>query len=83
MKSKVDQIYINTFVPVSFGFKKLSDVVGNNVIKKTVNNGLVKKVNAIQATDNNTKFGEIEKIMLNILLGKNLIRWRKIIFQQD
>ena len=33
--------------PVPFDFKKLSDVVNNDVVKKTVYDELVKKVNAI------------------------------------
>ena len=67
---------------------KLSDVVKNDVVKKTEYDKLNKKVNPIKTTntidlvqksDYNTKIGEIEKkcltmIMVNILLQKNLIR---------
>ena len=87
MKSKGDKSYVNKLAPVSVDLKKLSDVIDNNVVKKTVYNEWVKKVNAIQITDTSylvkklTKTQNLVKfkgkylimILVNILLHRNLI----------
>ena len=87
MKSKGDKLYVNKLAPVSVDLKKLSDVIDNNVVKKTVYNEWVKKVNAIQITDTSylvkklTKTQNLVKfkgkylimILVNILLHRNLI----------
>ena len=87
MKSKGDKLYVNKFAPVSVDLKKLSDVIDNNVVKKTVYNEWVKKVNAIQITDTSYLVKKLTKtqtlvkfkgkylimILVNILLHRNLI----------
>ena len=50
MKSKVDTLDVDKLEPAPADLSKLSDVVKNEVIKKTEYNELVKKVNAIQTT---------------------------------
>ena len=87
MKSKGDKLYVNKLAPVSVDLKKLSDVIDNNVVKKTVYNEWVKKVNAIQITDTSYLLKKLTKtqnlvkfkgkylimILVNILLHRNLI----------
>ena len=67
MKSKIDKLDVDRLVPVPVDLSKLSDVVKNDVIKKTEYNELVKKVNSttdtsnlVQKTEYNTKISEIE-----------------------
>ena len=47
LKSEVDKLDIDKWVPVSVHLSKLSDIVKNNVIKKTVYDKLIAKVNNI------------------------------------
>ena len=47
LKTEVDKLDINELVPVPTDLSKLSDVVKNDVIKKTKYNKLVTKVNNI------------------------------------
>ena len=70
MKSNVDKLDVDKVAPDPVDLNKLSDAVDNDVVKKIVYNELLKKVNAIQATntsnlvkksDYNKKIGEIEK----------------------
>ena len=70
MKSKVDKLNIAKLETTLVDLSKLSNVVKNDVFKKTEHDELVKKVNAIkttdtsklvQKTDYNTKIYEIEK----------------------
>ena len=67
MKSKVDKLDVDKLAPVPTDLSKLSDVVKNDVVKKTECDKLIKKVNAIQTTDlvkktdYNTKINETEK----------------------
>ena len=77
--------------------KRISDVVKNEVVKKTEYNELVKKVNNINAADTNdlvTKLTITQKlmtlkskymimIMINIILIKNLSSERQKILLQD
>ena len=85
MKSKVENLDVGKLVVLPVDLSKLSDVVKNDIVKKTEYDRLVRKVNAIQTTDtvdlvkNLTMTQKIiEKIILimilvNILLLKNLI----------
>ena len=50
MKSKVGKLDIEKLKPLP-DFGKLSDVVNNEVVKKTVYDELVKKVNTIKTTN--------------------------------
>ena len=51
LKSKADKLDADNLVPVPADLSKLSGVVKNYVVKKTVYDELVKKVYAIQTTD--------------------------------
>ena len=45
LKTEVDKLDIDKLAPVPVGLSKLSDVVKNDVVKKTIYNKLVAKVN--------------------------------------
>ena len=47
LKAEVDKLDIDKLLPIPVDLSKLSDVVKNDVIKKTVYNKLVTKVNSI------------------------------------
>ena len=47
LKTEVDKLDIDKLVPVPVDLSKLSDVVKNDIVKKTVYDKLVAKVNAI------------------------------------
>ena len=47
LKTEVDKLDIDKLVPVPLDLSKLSDVVKNDVVKKTVYDKLVAKVNSI------------------------------------
>ena len=51
MKSKVDKLDVDKVFTVLVDLSKLSDVVKNDVAKKTEYDLLVEKVNVIQTTD--------------------------------
>ena len=51
LKSEIDKLDISKLQTIPVSLSKLSDVVRNEVVKKTVSDTLVKKVNAIQAVD--------------------------------
>ena len=51
LKTEVDKLDIDKLVPVSVDLSKLSDVVKNDVLKKTVCEILVAKVNNIDIND--------------------------------
>ena len=51
LKSEVDKVDIDKLVPVPVDLSKLSDVVKNDVVKKTVYDKLVAKVNNIDTSD--------------------------------
>ena len=86
MKSKVDKLNIQKLETTRFDLSKLSNVVKNEVVKKTEYHELVKKVNAIRTTDTNNlvqkltitqTLMELKKMLLVIivigmLLSKNL-----------
>ena len=50
LKTEVDKSDIEKLVPVHADLSKLSDVVKNDVVKKTVNDKLVIKVNNIDTS---------------------------------
>ena len=51
LKTEVDKLGIYKLVPIPVDLSKLSDVAKNNVVKKTVNDKLVAKVNNIDTND--------------------------------
>ena len=51
LKTEVDELDINKLVPVPVDLSKLSDVVKNDVAKKTEYNKLVPKVDDIDTTN--------------------------------
>ena len=71
-KTEVDKLDIDKLVPVPLDLSKLSDVVKNEVVKKTEYNKLVTKVNNIDTsyfvlkTNYNTKITELECLVLVI-----------------
>ena len=80
MKSKVENLDVGKLVVLPVDLSKLSDVVKNDIVKKTECDRLVRKVNAIQTTDtvdlvkNLTMTQKIiEKIFLIIILVNNLL----------
>ena len=72
LKTELDKLDINKLVPAPVDLSKLSDVVKNNVVKKTVYNKLVAQVDStdISAFVLKTKYnkGKKEKIKFLILL---------------
>ena len=53
LKTEVDKLDINKLVPVPVDLSKLSDVVKNYVVKKTVYDKLVAKVNSTDTSFKN------------------------------
>ena len=51
LKTEVDKLEIDKLAPVPVDLNKLSDVVKNDVVKKTVYDKLVAKVDNIDTTD--------------------------------
>ena len=51
LKTEVDELDIDKLVPVPLDLNKLSDVVKNEIVKKTEYNKLVTKVNNINTSD--------------------------------
>ena len=51
LKTEVDKLEIDKLAPVPVDLSKLSDVVKNDVVKKTVYDKLVAKVNNIDTSD--------------------------------
>ena len=67
LKTEVDKLDIDKLVPVPVDLSKLSDVVKNDVVKKTEYNKLVTKVDNIDITNfvkktNMRKMGQILKL---------------------
>ena len=64
MKSEVDKLHVGKLKPVPAFLKKLSDVVDNGVVKKTVYEELVRKVFVIDTSETingyNAKIKDIE-----------------------
>ena len=80
LKPEVDKLDIDKLVPVPFDLSKLRRVVKNDVVKKTVYDKLVAKVNNIDTSDFvlKTKYQtdktELEKKMPDV---SNLVRKAK------
>ena len=55
LKTEVDKLDINRLVPIPVDLSQLSDVVKNDVVKETVHNRLVAKVNAVPSISIDTK----------------------------
>ena len=51
LKTEVDKLHIEKLIPIPVDLSKLSDVVKNDVVKKTVFNKLVAKVDNIDTSD--------------------------------
>ena len=72
LKTEVDKLEIEKLVPVPVDLSKLSDVVKNDAVKKTVYDKLVAKVNNINNSDfvlkiiYQTDKTELEKKILNV-----------------
>ena len=50
LKTEVDELDIDKLVPVPVGLSKLFDIVKSDVVKKTVHDKLVAKVNSIDTS---------------------------------
>ena len=70
LKTEVDKPDIDKLVSVPVYMSKLSDVVGNDVVKKAVNDKLVAKVNNI---DTSTFVLKTKYQTNKIVLGKNIL----------
>ena len=72
LKTEVNKLDIHKLVPIPVDLSKLSDVVKNDVVKKTVYNKLVAKVDNIDTSDfvlktkYNTDKTELEKKIPNV-----------------
>ena len=72
LKTEVDKLNIDKLVPIPVDLSKLSDIVKNDVVKKTVYNKLVAKVDNIDTSDfvlktkNNTDKTELENKNPNV-----------------
>ena len=72
LETKVDKLDIDKLVPVLADLSKLSDVVKNDIVKKTVYDKLVAKVNNIDTSDfvlktkYHTNKTELEKKIPNV-----------------
>ena len=72
LKTEVDKLGIDKLAPVPVDLSKLSDVVKNDVVKKTVYDKLVAKVDNIDTSDFvlkttcNTDKTELEEKILNV-----------------
>ena len=51
LKAEVDKLGIDELIPVAVDFSKLSDLVKNDVVKKSVYNKLVAKVDNVDTSD--------------------------------
>ena len=51
LKTEVDKLYVNKLVPIPADMSEFSDVVKNDVVKKTEYNKLVTKVDNIDTTN--------------------------------
>ena len=84
LKTEVDKLDIDKLVPVPVDLSKLSDVVKNDVVKKTLYDKLVAKVNNIDTSgfDLKTKYDtdklelEIKFLILAVLLKRLIIMLR-------
>ena len=85
LKTEVDKLDIDKLAPVPVDLSKLSDVVKNDIVKKTVYNNLVAKVNSIDTCGFvlKTKYDtdkleiEIEFLVLVVLLKRQITMPRR------
>ena len=71
LKSKVDNLDTGKLETNPVDLSKLSNVVKNNVVKKTKHDELVKNVNAIQTTDTSNL------VQKKMTMTQNLVRFKK------
>ena len=92
LKSKIDKLDIDKLKTTPVHLSKLSDVVKNEVVKKTIYDESVKRVNAIETTDTsnlvtkddyNTKIAEIENKILHHDHGKDTTTQKFIKLKAD
>ena len=87
LKTEVDKLDIDKLVPIPVDLSKLSDVGKNDVVKKTLYDKLVAKVNNIDTSgfDLKTKYDtdklelEIKFLILAVLLKRLIIMLRQLI----
>ena len=86
VKTEVDKLNVDKLSTIPVDLSKLGNVVKNDVVKKTVYDKLVPKVDNIDTsglvkeTDCNTKITEIEnKILIIVILLKRLITILKLL----
>ena len=83
LKTEVDKLDIDKLVPIPADLSKLSNVVKNDVVKKTVFDKLVKKVNNIDTSDfvlktnYNTEITELENKIPDISNLATIYLYRK------
>ena len=81
LKTEVDKLEIDKLVPIPVDLSKLSDLVKNDVVKKTVYDELVAKINNINTSDFvlKTKYqtdkAELEREIPDV---SNLVKKRKL-----
>ena len=80
LKTEVDKLDIDKLVPIPNDLSKLSNVVKNDVVKKTVYDQLVTKVNNINTSDFvlKTKYAT-DKFLILLVLLKKLITILKLL----
>ena len=68
LKTEVDKLDIDKLAPVPVDLSKLSDVVKNDILKKTVYDELIAKVNGIDTSEFvlKTKY-DADKSMINVI----------------
>ena len=82
LKTEVNKLDIDKLAPVLVDLSKLSDVVKNDVVKKTVYDQLVAKVNNIDTSDfvlktnYQTDKTELEKKIPDVLILLNLLSYK-------
>ena len=80
LKTEVDKLDVDKLVPVPADLSKLSDVVKNEVVKKTVYDKLVAKLNSIDTSafvlktkyDTDKKVLEIKSLVLMVMLKRQI-----------
>ena len=81
LKAEVDKLYIDKLAPVPVDLSELSDVVKNDVVKKTEYDKLVAKVNNIDTTGfvlktaYDTDKSDLEKKKLVIHIKNPSYKW--------
>ena len=86
LKTEVDKLDIEKLAPVPVDLSKLSDVVKNDVVKKTVYDKLVAKVNNIDTSDFVLKTQyNTDKTEVEIKIGhvSNLVKKTKLRFRKQ